>query len=323
MRGEETINSEIKNEGEESTTLCELSEERDTYEKPEKSINRVFEVNTVHMTRKKECTDEKNREELINRLRNERPVGHAVRWTIAEKCMFPSDDSEKSLNHLGDGKNSAVLSYGGKGSHTEMDADSNEILSEKGEKSIVRCSTLKGNLQEMNFTSCIQGEYQSNEGISSEKSINHTNQVENYQGVKENPKTMIVTLCKPQCKSSEKSIIQLKRSDKKQMDQIVTPVHIPACTWYRTDPNNAVAERTDQINNVDLQHGWGKAVSFITNTSNRLSLSNALCSLAQIPVVAKRDGTKENDLGEQNDLDNDGFISNSSYTFFLESSARG
>ena len=311
------INREIENEGEESTTLCELSEEMDTYEKPEKSINKVFEANTVHMTRKKECTDEKNSEELINRLRKERPVGHAVKWTIAEKCMFPSDDSEKSLNRLGDGKNSAVLSYGGKGSHTEMDTDSNEILSEKGEKSIVRCSTLKGNLQEMNLTSCIRGEYQSSEGISSKKSINHTNQVENYQGVKENPKTMIVTLCKPQCKSSEKSIIQPKRSDKKQMDQMVTPVHIPACMWYQTDPNNAVAERTDEINNVDLQHGWGKAVSFITNTSNKLSLSNALRSLAQIPVVAKRDGTKENDLGEQNDLDNVGFISDSSYTFFL------
>ena len=60
--------------------------------------------------------------------------------------MFPSNDSEKSLNRLGDGKNSAVLSYGGKGSHTEMDTDSNDILSEKGEKLIVRCSTLKGNL---------------------------------------------------------------------------------------------------------------------------------------------------------------------------------
>ena len=141
--------------------------------------------------------------------------------------------------------------------------------------------------------------------------------MENYQGVKENPKTMIVTLCEPQCKSSEKLIIQLKRSDKKQMDQLVTPVHIPACTYYQTDPNNAVAERTDEINNVDLQHGWGKAVSFITNTSNKLSLSNALCSLAQILVIAKIDGTKENNLGEQNDLDNVGFISDSSYTFFL------
>ena len=100
LRREETINREIKNEGEESTTLCELSEEMETPEKPEKSINKVFEANTMHMTRKKECTDEKNSEELINRLRKERPVGHAVKWTIAEKCMFPSDDSEKSLNRL-------------------------------------------------------------------------------------------------------------------------------------------------------------------------------------------------------------------------------
>ena len=101
------------------------------------------------------------------------------------------------------------------------------------------------------------------------------------------------------------------------MDQIITPVHIPACMCYQRDPNNTVAERTDEINNVYLQHGWGKAVSFIINTSNKLSLSNALHSLAQILVVAKIDGTKENDLGEQNDLDNVGFISDSSYTFFL------
>ena len=72
---------------------------------------------------------------------------------------------------MGDGKYSAVLSYGGKGNHTEIDADSNEILSEKGEKSIVCCSTLKGNLQEMNSTLCIQGEYQSSEGISNKNQL--------------------------------------------------------------------------------------------------------------------------------------------------------
>ena len=46
--------------------MCELSEEMDAYEKTEKSINKVFKANTVHMTRKKECTDEKNSKELIN-----------------------------------------------------------------------------------------------------------------------------------------------------------------------------------------------------------------------------------------------------------------
>ena len=253
LKREETINCELENEGDKSTTLCELSEEMDTYEKPEKLINKVVETNTVHMTRKKEGTDENNSKELINQFRNKRPVGHTVKWTVVQKCMFPSNDSEESLNRLGDGEKRAVLSYGGKGSHTEMDTDSNEILSEKGQKSIIRCSTLKGNLQEMKLTLCIQGEYQSSEGISSKKSIYHTHQVEYYQGVKENPKTMIITLCEPQCKSSEKSIIQRKRSDKKQMDQMVTPVHIPACMCYQTDPNNAVAKRTDEINNVDLQ----------------------------------------------------------------------
>ena len=98
---------------------------------------------------------------------------------------------------------------------------------------------------------------------------------------------------------------------------MVTPVHIPACTCYQTDPNNDVAKKTEELNKVDLQQGWGKTVSFITNTSNKLSLTNALRSLAQIPVVTKIDRTKENDLGEQNDLDNVDLISDSSYTFFL------
>ena len=227
----------------------------ETYEKLEKSINKVFKTNTVHMTGTEEGTDEKNSEELINRQRNERPVALAVKWTKAERCMFPSDDSKKSLNRLGDGKYGAVLSYGGKERHTEMDTDNKEILSKRGEKSIIRCSTLKGNPQEMNLTSYIQGDYQSSGGNSHEKSINHTHQVEYNQGVKENPKTMIVTLCELQCRSSENLINQQKRSDERQMDQMVTPVHIPACTCYQTDPNNAVAEKTDEINNVDLQHG--------------------------------------------------------------------
>ena len=98
---------------------------------------------------------------------------------------------------------------------------------------------------------------------------------------------------------------------------MVTPVHIPACTCYQTDPNNDEAKKTEELNKVDLQQGWGKTVSFITNTSNKLSLTNTLRSLGQILVVIKIDRIKENDLGEQNDLYNVGLISDSSYTFFL------
>ena len=83
--------------------------------------------------------------------------------------MFPSQDSEKSLNHLGNEKCETLLPYGGKERYTEMNTDNNRIVSEKYEKSIIRYNTAKGNLQEMNWTSCIQEEYQLREGVGSEK----------------------------------------------------------------------------------------------------------------------------------------------------------
>ena len=317
---EETINREIQNEGEENTTLCEL------------------------------LTDEKISEEPTNQLGNKGPLDPTVKWTVTGRCVFPSEDSEKLLYHLGDQKCETLLSYGGKERHTEMNTDNNRIVSEK---SIIRYNTVKGNLQEMSWTSCIQEEYQLSEGVGSEKgeksiircstvtgspqemkvtpyskgdyrlsegnsieeSINRTCQAEYKQGLKEDSNAMTVTLCEVQCRNSENLINQLKRSDEKQLDQMVTPVHIPACTCYQTDPNKDVAKKTEEFNKVDLQQGWGKTVSFIT--SNKLSLTNALHSLAQIPVVTKIDRNKENDLGEQNDLDNVGLISDSSYTFFL------
>ena len=42
-------------------------------------------------------------------------------------------------------------------------------MSEKYEKSIICYNTVKGNLQEMNWTSCIQEEYWLSEGVGSEK----------------------------------------------------------------------------------------------------------------------------------------------------------
>ena len=114
------------------------------------------------------------------------------------------------------------------------------VGSEKGEKSIIRCSTVTGSPQEMKVTPYSKGDYRLSEGNSSEESINSTRQAEYKQGLEEDSKAMMVMLCKVQCRNSKNSINQLKRSDEKQLDQMVTPVHIPACTCYQTDPNNDV-----------------------------------------------------------------------------------
>ena len=58
---------------------------------------------------------------------------------------------------------------GGKERHTEMNTDNNRIVSKKCEKSIIHYNTVKGNLEEMSWTSCIQEEYQLSEGVGSEK----------------------------------------------------------------------------------------------------------------------------------------------------------
>ena len=80
---EETINREIQKEGEENTTWCEL------------------------------ITDEKISEELINRLLNKGPLGPTIKWTETGRCVFPSEDSEKSLNRLGNEKCETLLPWRG------------------------------------------------------------------------------------------------------------------------------------------------------------------------------------------------------------------
>ena len=60
--------------------------------------------------------------------------------------------------------------------------------------------------------------------------------------------------------------------------------------------------QTDDANTLDLCQGWGKAVSFITNTGSKLCLSSELHSLVQIPVVAK--SKLEGNPNELNNLDN-------------------
>ena len=112
----------------------------------------------------------------------------------------------------------------------------------------------------------------------------------------------MTTLCEVQCESGEKSIIQL--SETRDNGELKVP-------------SNSVVEKTDKTNNVDLQQGWGKAVSFITNTSNKLSLSSALRSLTQIVGVTRKGKTKENCSIQQNDLDNINSVSDLSFTFFL------
>ena len=241
---EETINHEIQNEGEENTTLCEL------------------------------ITDEKIGEEPINRLGNKGSLGPTVKWTETRRCE-DSKDSEKLLNRMRNEKGEALLPYRGKERHTEMNTDNKRIASEKYQKSIIRYSMVKGNLQEMNWTSCIQKEYQLSEGMGSEK--------------------------------GKKLIIRCSTVTGSPQEMKVTPYN----------SNNDVAKKTEEFNKVDLQQGWGKTISFITNTSKKLGLTIALRSLAQIPVVTKIDRAKENELGEENDLNSVGLISDSSYTFFL------
>ena len=115
-----------------------------------------------------------------------------------------------------------------------------------------------------------------------------------------------VTLCKPQCGSSEESIIQQEgnRCDDKMMEQTVTPVDSPAARHCQKVENNPTVEQAEEINKTDLRRSWGKAVSFITNTSNKLCLSSTLLSLAQILVVAKGDRIEENSSVKENDLNN-------------------
>ena len=102
------------------------------------------------------------------------------------------------------------------------------------------------------------------------------------------------------------------------MTQMVTPVSIPPLTCYQTMENNPEVQQTEEINSLDIQQHWGKAVSFITNTSNKLCLSSALHSLVQIPVVAKN-GREEKNSVQSNYLNNINDISEPSlsFTFFL------
>ena len=78
-----------------------------------------------------------------------------------------------------------------------------------------------------------------------EKSINQIQQTQYNGCLKENSNTRIVRLCEFQCEVSEKLIFIPKelRCDMEQMEQMFTPVDIPALTCYQTVPNNVAAKQ--------------------------------------------------------------------------------
>ena len=299
----ETINHEnrLEDRKEDNVMLCELTEEIDSHEKAEKSINTVSPTKIVHDAIKEEGIDEKSSEETTNRLGDHSATEHTEQWTTAKEHTYPSDYSENSFNHLGGVKSRDVEGEGGYLQWTRI-ADNHEVQSDKGKKLLIHCNFMERNLHSVNVELYVQRKDQLDERKGSEKSINLKHQIQCNHSVDKKLKPTLATLCEVQCESSEKSIIQL--SETRDNGELKVP-------------SNSVVEKTDKTNNVDLQQGWGKAVSFITNTSNKLSLSSALCSLTQILGVTRKGKTKENCSIQQNDLDNINSISDSSFTFFL------
>ena len=154
-----------------------------------------------------------------------------------------------------------------------------------------------------------------------EKSLNQAESMR-VQGVCDEQEHSELMLWSSRWEENEKSISQASagiKCDKDQMEQMVTPVNITLVMSYQPLANNPEVKQTDEINSLDLQQGWGKAVSFITNSSNKLRLSSVFRSLAHIPVVTKNGKVEENSTVEVNDLNNVNYISetNSSFTFFL------
>ena len=333
----ETINCENKLEDrkDDNVILCELTEELDSHEKAEKSINTVIPTKIVHDTIGEEGIDEKSSKETINRLGNYSTTEHTEQWTALRKHTYPSNYSENSFNRLGGVKSSEVSSYEGehtgqwtlpkestypsdygekslnclKGAEGEGGylqwtriADNHEVQSDKCEKLLIHCNFMERNLHSVNVELYVQRKDWLDEREGSKKSINLKHQIQRNHSVDKKLKPTLATLCEVQCESSEKSIIQPSETGDNEELKV---------------PSNSVVENTDKTKNVDLQQGWGKAVSFITNTSNKLSLSSALRSLVQIPGVTRKGNIKENCSIKQNDLDDINSISDSSFTFFL------
>ena len=213
--------------------------------------------------------------------------------TVPKGCMYPSDYGKKSLNCL--------EGVEGEGSYLHWTgiADNYEVQRENSKKAIYRCNVMERNLHSVNMEVYVKRKDQLDKRESSEKSIY---QIQCNHSVEKKLKPTLAMLCADYSDISEKSIIPLSEAREKEELKI---------------PNNSVTEQTDKRDNVDLQQGWGKAVSFITNTSNKLSLCSALRSLAQILGVTRTGKTKENCSTKQSNLDRTNSISDSSFTFFL------
>ena len=230
---------------------------------------------------------------LLNRLEGVRTSEvsflekeHTVQWTVPKECTYSSNYGKNSLNRLG-----GVEGEGGYLQWTGI-ADNEEVQSENSEKSLIRCNIMERNLHSVNMEVYFKRKDQLDKRENSEKSINHKHQIQCNHSVNKKLKPTLTTVCKIQCDISKELIIPLNEARVKEELKI---------------PNNSVIEQTDKRINVNLQKGWGKAVSFITNSSNKLSLSSALCSLAQIPGVTRTGKTKENCSIKQTDLDNINF----------------
>ena len=107
--------------------------------------------------------------------------------------------------------------------------------------------------------------------------------------------------------------------DKDHLQQMDTPASITSMMSCQTLINNAKVKWMDEANKLDPQDGWGKAVSFITNQSSKLHLSNVFTSWAHIPVVTKRGKLESNITEKGKDSKNETCIleTMSDFTFFL------
>ena len=146
VEGKEMINRENRQEDrrDDNITLCELTEELDSHEKVERSINTVIPTKIVHNTIKEEGIDEKSNEETINQLGNHSATEHTGQWTIPRKCTYPSNYGKNSLNHLGGVEGCEVSSY--EGEHTGQWIFPKECTypSNYGEKSLNHLGGVEG-----------------------------------------------------------------------------------------------------------------------------------------------------------------------------------
>ena len=198
---------------------------------------------------------------------------HTGQWTFPKKSTSPSNYGKKLFDRLG-----GVEEEGGYLQWTRI-ADNHEVQSEKCERLLIRCNIKERNIHSMNVELYVQNKDRLDEKEGSEKSINLKPQIQCNHNIDKELKPTLATLCEIQCESSKKLISWpsiTRNNDKLKVS------------------NTSVVEKTDKTNNIDLQQGWGKAVSFITNTSNKLSLCSALHSFMQIPGVTRKGKTKKN-----------------------------